>query len=223
MILAYLRRPSAGALALLAVLATSAQAFDRPITHMVVPSQTHDKPHRGHPGDPVNVLMVGRPERVEACILKAGWIEADAVTLRSTLKLGRAIARHHDYPTAPVSPLYLFGRKQDLAFEKHSENPNHRDHLRVWRSALHDRTGRPFWAVAVTKDVRIGFKRTNHMPTHHIAPDVDAEQRMIVADLKDAGCVSDAYAIQGMHPGTYYNGGGDPFTTRGKVQVVLLK
>ena len=48
-------------------------------------------------------------------------------------------------PDAPVSPLYLFGRKQDLAFEQEvGRSADRRHHVRWW---LTDQTeaGRPFW------------------------------------------------------------------------------
>ena len=54
--------------------------------------------------------------------------------------------------TAPVSDLYLFGRKQDLAFEQPvGDSPRQRHHVRFWRwdKLEHDR---PVWVGSI--DVR---------------------------------------------------------------------
>ena len=81
------------------------------------------------------------------------------------------------YAEAPVSPLFVFGRKQDLAFEKPvGENARRRHHVRFWRSTDLGREGVPLWIGAVTFDRSVGLSRTTGQITHHIAPDIDAER-----------------------------------------------
>ena len=67
-----------------------------------------------------------------------------------------------------VSDLYLFGRKQDLAFERPiGDNPRKRHHVRFWHwDKLED--GRPVWFGSATLDERVGLQlhdRPGH-PSH---------------------------------------------------------
>lgn len=79
-----------------------------------LPKVTHDA--EGIPGDPLNVALVG--DELVAAMLAARWEPADPITLRSSLKIARSVVLHRPDPEAPVSALYVFGRKQDLAFEQ---------------------------------------------------------------------------------------------------------
>jgi hypothetical protein len=89
-----------------------------------------------------------------------------------------------------VSSLYLWGRKEDLAFEQPvGGDPARPHHMRFWRSAEVDATGRPLWIGAETYDARVGFSHTTGQITHHIAPDVDAERDRLLQTLQQAGQV----------------------------------
>jgi len=70
------------------------------------------------PGDPLNVALVGNEREVKKVMLAAGWFPADPLTLESCLEIAEASVLKRTYEDAPVSNLFLFGRKQDLAFEK---------------------------------------------------------------------------------------------------------
>ena len=72
----------------------------------------------GIPGDPINLGLIGREEDVAVAMNAAGWFPADPITLRSSLGIVGSALLHRPYPTAPVSNLFLFGRREDLAFEK---------------------------------------------------------------------------------------------------------
>src|SRR5271170_3048757 len=71
----------------------------------------------GLPGDPLNIALVGSKEEVITAMTLAHWTPADAVTWRSSLRIGTSVLLHRSYSTAPVSPLFMWGRQQDLAFE----------------------------------------------------------------------------------------------------------
>ena len=96
----------------------------------------------GIPGDPINVGLVGTKDQLIAAMLAAGWYPADPITLRSSLDIAASVVLDRPDPDAPVSPLYLFGRKQDLAFEQEvGRSADRRHHVRWW---LTDRDrGRP--------------------------------------------------------------------------------
>jgi hypothetical protein len=117
-----------------------------------------------------------------------GWLPADPITLRSSIRIVADTVLRRPDEDAPVSNLFLFSRKQDPAFEQPVEGgPRHRHHVRFWRwNKLYE--GRPAWIGAVTYDERAGFSHTIGQVTHHISPDFDAE-RSLANELQKAGVV----------------------------------
>ena len=176
------------------------------------------------PGDPLNISLVGTEEEVDAAMLAAGWLPADPITLRSSLRIAAGTILRRSYETAPVSSLYVWGRKQDLAFQQPVGNdPRRRHHVRFWRSDKVDEHNRPLWAGSVTFDTRVGFSHTTGQITHHIDADVDEERDKLLADLQRAGVVAQVDWIDGFHDKLQgRNGGGDPWHTDGRMAVAYL-
>lgn len=177
----------------------------------------------GHPGDPVNMALQGGEEQVVKAMLAAGWTPADPITLASSVRIAVDTVMRRSDDSAPVSPLLLFGRKQDLAFEQPVPGgPRHRHHVRFWRWAQL-RDGSPVWFGAVTYDDRAGLSWTTGQVTHHVAPDVDAERDRVVADLQRAGWSGGVEWIDGFHRQREgRNGGGDRWLTDGRLALVRL-
>jgi hypothetical protein len=175
-------------------------------------------------GDPLNLALVGSEDAIATAMLGAGWRPADPITLRTTLHLSRATLLKHPYEEAPVSNLYLWGRKQDLAFQHPArKDPSQRHHVRFWCSAELDDAGRPLWVGAATFDRSVGLSHTTGQITHHIAPDVDTERDKLLADLEAAGHIEEIRWIDEFHTLlTGRNGGGDPFHTDGRLPLALL-
>ena len=91
----------------------------------------------GLPGDPVNVVLVGTLQQLRAAFAIVGWSEADRLGLKSSWRMIRAFVLNAPYPRAPFSTLYLFGRGQDVGFQKPIGNsPRKRDHIRFWALGL---------------------------------------------------------------------------------------
>ena len=133
------------------------------------------------------------------------------------------VLRHPD-DDAPVSNLFLFGRRQDLAFEQPMPGgPGKRHHVRFWRwDKLYE--GRPAWFGAATFDRSVGFSHTTGQVTHHIAPDVDAERDRLATELQQAGVVQAVDYMDGFHAELEgRNGGGDPWHTDGRLAIVTLR
>lgn len=177
----------------------------------------------GIPGGPVNVALIGTRGELIGAMIAAQWYPADPITLRSSLDIAASVLLHRPDPDAPVSPLYLFGRKQDLAFEQDvGGSADHRHHVRWW---LTDRTeeGRHFWLGAASYDRDSGLSHLTGQITHHIGPDVDAERDRLMAGLAGRGLLEDQYQIPGMGPTTNaHNAGGDRFYTDGMIDVGVL-
>jgi LssY C-terminus len=178
----------------------------------------------GLPGDPLNVALIGTETALKKILLAAKWDQADPLTLRSSLEIAEAAVLERPYVDAPVSNLYLWGRKEDLAFEQPvGDNPRQRHHVRFWRADQVDRDGRPVWVGAAIYDTSVGFSDTTGQITHHTAADIDAERDKLFRDLKQTGDLSEVYTIQGFHKILQgRNGGGDPWHTDGGLAVGVI-
>lgn len=178
----------------------------------------------GIPGDPINVALVGTRSEVERIMQAAGWDPADALGMRSDLKIAADTVLERPYADAPVSSLYLFGRKEDLAYEKPvGDDPRQRNHVRFWQSTKHDPDGRPFWMGSATYDERVGFSHTTGEITHHIGGDVDTERDRLIHDLQRTGELAETYTVKNFHKiREGRNGGGDPWHTDGGLSVGVI-
>jgi LssY C-terminus len=188
-----------------------------------IPNITHTVD--GIPGDPLNVSLIGTESDLKKIMLAAQWYPADPLTLRSRLEIAGAAVFEHPYDDAPVSNLYLWGRKEDLAFEQPVGNdPRQRHHVRFWRSERLDPDGRPVWVGAAIFDQRIGLSHTTGQITHHTAPDIDAERDTLFSDLQRTGELSEVFFVDGFHRVREgRNGGGDPWFTDGRLEVGVIR
>ncbi len=178
----------------------------------------------GIPGDPINVGLVGTREELIRAMLAAGWRPADPITLRSSVEIAASVVLDRPDLDAPVSPLYLFGRKQDLAFEQEvGRSADRRHHVRWWLTGQSEQ-GRPFWLGDASFDVGSGVSHLTGQITHHIDPDVDAMRDGLMADLARAGMLSDQFQLPGLGPTVDgRNAGGDRYFTDGMIDVGVLK
>jgi hypothetical protein len=178
----------------------------------------------GIPGDPINVGFLGHERDLFQSLEAAGWRKAKPLSVESLLKMGASLVGDRPDRQAPVSPLYLFGRKEDLAFEKEAgANLSHRNHVRFWRADFLGVDGKPFWVGSASFDRSVGFSRYTGQVLHHIDPDLDAERDKLIADLNRAGRLDDIYRVSGIGP-TFNgrNGEGDWYYTDGEVLVGVL-
>src|SRR4029077_20699624 len=91
----------------------------------------------GLPGDPINLVLIGTRQQLQAAFAAAGWATADRLRLKSSWRMCRAFVLKSPYPPAPFSTLYLFGRGQDVGFQKAIDNsPRKRHHIRFWALSL---------------------------------------------------------------------------------------
>ena len=174
-------------------------------------------------GDPVNVALVGTKDQLVAAMLAARWQPADPITFKNSVKLVESVALHRPDETAPVSNLYLWNRKEDLAFEQEvGKDASRRHHVRFWQST-NELGGRPLWLGAATFDTKVGFSRTTGVITHHIDANVDADRDKLLNDLATAGKLLLVERVENFHQQhDGRNGGGDPYHTDGKLLLGIL-
>jgi hypothetical protein len=187
-----------------------------------VPTRTHDR--SGNPADPVNIALVGTAAEIREAFAKAGWAQADSLSRRADLAIAKSVLMRRPDSTAPVSSLYLFRRRQDIAFEREvGRSASRRHHVRLWLADGVTDQGRPVWIGDATYDVRAGISHRTLTPTHHIEADVDRERDTLMADLATAGQLSERYAVTGMGPRVdAHNASGDRFNTDGELDVGVI-
>ena len=179
---------------------------------------------QGIPGDPLNVALIGREEDVIHAVLGSGWMPADPITLRSSARIASSVLLDRPYDEAPVSNLFVFGRKQDLVFQKaDGKSARRRHHVRFWKSVELGRGATPLWIGAVTFDRSVGFSHTTGQITHHIGPNIDAERDGLIGDLRNGGWLSEIFQVTGVGSTLLgRNGGGDLYYTDGELTVGVV-
>jgi hypothetical protein len=176
-------------------------------------------------GDPVNLVVIGRFETLLSSFA-ARWDESETITLATCWKTVRAFLFGAQYRYSPVSPLYLFGRSQDVALQRARHTINDRLHLRLWLTPLvfHEK---PVWVGQVSRDIGVRFTtKTWNLTTHRVDPDLDEARDYVVEDLLQARHVHATGYVEGVgacdSAAPRHNLTGDPYTTDGRRAVILL-
>jgi len=196
----------------------------------------------GFASDPLNIAIIGSKRRLVRSMRAAGWHVADQHTWRNIIREVAAGILNQPYPTAPMSNLYLFGRKQDIGFEIPIEGERgHRHHVRFWATTYenngeltakkirwHERKERLqgsdlLWVGAASRDVGFAIIKHNVQVTHMIDPDTNRERDLIVKGLAESGLLS---STQDIRLGRAYRVSnralGGHLRSDGKLQVVRL-
>lgn len=179
-------------------------------------------------GDPVNLAMLGTEDEIHAALAAAGWTRADDVTAASSLRIISSTITRRSYDEAPVSPLFLFGRQQDFAYQQEvAGNPAKRHHVRFWRCPddwLLPGGRRVEWLAAGTFDRAVGLSLFTLQVTHKIDADTDIERDHIIDTITRAVPGARLDVIRDFSTGYHSrNGGGDSITTDGDMPIVDLR
>jgi hypothetical protein len=182
-----------------------------------------------HPGDPLNVALVGSEDQIQQIMKAAKWYPAAALGLESDFRIGADVVLDRPDDHAPVSNLYLFGRKEDLAFEQPvGDSPRHRHHVRLWKlksekNGDKEEDGPVEWIGSAVYDKGVGLSRTTGQITHVTAENIDAERDYLFKCLAATNDLADEYAVPDFHKQrSGKNGGGDPWTTDGALYVGVI-
>ena len=202
----------------------------RVLTHLYLPgyfigrARTSD----GLLGDPVNIALLGEGAQIHEAMTAAGWTRADDVSLASGMRIVGTTLSRQSYAEAPVSPLRLFDRSQDFAYQQEvAGNPAKRHHVRFWRcpEGWMLPGGSPVgWLAAASYDRSVGLSLFTFQVTHRISQDVDAERDYTVASLTGGNPAASVDVIRHFSSGYHSrNGGGDAIVTDGDLPVVDVR
>ena len=179
---------------------------------------------QGIPGDPINVGLIGTRDDVVRAFHAASWYPADPVTLRTSLEIIGSVLLDRPYKTAPVSPLYFEGRREDLAFERPAGgSADRREHVRLWQALANGTDTRPVWLGSATFDSGVTLSRDTGQVTHRIAPAIDEERNRLIEGLNSARMVVGIDQMKGIGPTlTGRNAEGDPYYSDGEIWIARL-
>jgi len=138
-------------------------------------------------GDPLNVVLIGQPL---IALSRSGWSFTHRIDLRTVEREIGAALSGSPYKVAPVSSLYAFGRKQDVALQRARQTLTRRNHMRLWLAPFRFE-GRDVWLGQISRD--IGIKLTPKSPTlttHVIDPAVDEARAYLLQSLFTPGVVA---------------------------------
>ncbi|MGB6637764.1 MAG: LssY C-terminal domain-containing protein, partial [Bradyrhizobium sp.] len=177
-------------------------------------------------GDPLNIVVIGQGLDALFPFIGRGWKLDEPFDLHSAYRTIQAFLFRSEYLNAPVSPLYVFGRQQEVALQKARNTVSLRNHLRLWLAPF-TVGGQQVWVGQISRD--IGIKLTTqvwYLTTHRISPAVDQDRFYLLQDLIMSGAVSRFGFVKGVGvssmPNPRVNLGGDPYLTDGLRLVVCL-
>ena len=179
-------------------------------------------------GDPINLALLGHEAQVHAAMTGAGWTRADDLSLRSGLKIFTSTLRRHSYHEAPVSPLNLFDRQQDFAYQQEvAGSPSKRHHVRFWRCPEGWMLPGGYavdWLAAGTYDRSVGLSLFTLQVTHKIEENTDIERDYIVETVMTGSPEVEVEVIENFSTGYHSrNGGGDLIITDGNLPIIDVR
>ena len=168
-------------------------------------------------GDPLNLVVVGSGDDVYHSFIRAGWDETETITSGSAVRTGFSFLFGGRYRYSPVSALYVFGRRQDIALQKARGSIHERNHLRLWLAPVTFR-GQFVWVGQISRDIGVRFT-TRTIVTHKIDPDVDETRSYLAQDLLYSQGLSKIAYVKGVGAAPMesprQNLTGDPYFTDG--------
>jgi hypothetical protein len=178
-------------------------------------------------GDPLNLVLVGERDDLIAAFTRRGWHPTEIIHAESLWRTVRSFVQGSRYRYSPISPLYVYGRPQDVAGQKARATIHERNHYRFWLSPIRFQ-GKEVFVGQISRDIGVKFTlKSPTISTHVIDPDIDEARRYLVEDLAYSqalhriGFVKGAAALTKDGPPT--NLTGDPYYTDGLRAVLFFE
>jgi LssY C-terminus len=177
-------------------------------------------------GDPVNFVLIGSDDDILGALTRQGWDPTHALGAATAWTMFRAYISANDYRYAPISPLYFYGRRQDIALQKARTTINQRNHLRLWK-APYSYEGKSVWLGQISRDIGVRFAiNAPFFVTHVIEPDLDDARSYLIQDLMASEYLHAFGWLKGVgqvrQDETRVNLTGDPYFTDGLRAVMMI-
>ena len=177
-------------------------------------------------GDPINFVLIGSDDDILGALTREGWDPTHAIGAATAWSTFRAYISDNSYRYSPISSLYFYGRRQDIAMQKARSTVNQRNHLRLWR-APYSYKGKRVWVGQISRDIGVRFASNAPLfVTHVIEPDLDEARSYLIQDLLASEYLEAFGWLKGVgrtpqeHPRV--NLTGDPYFTDGLRAVMVI-
>src|SRR5262245_23568401 len=167
-------------------------------------------------GEPLNVLLAGSREQVEAALKEAGYQPFETLWAKAGPRAFVALAERNGFRPAPVPQ--LDGQDAALTFEKQNNTLARRHRVRLWARTETVR-GQPAWLGSAVRCVDLVFDKASGTYRHRLDADTDAEREKVAQDLIATRRVA-ARGLAERKPGKPA-AAAVPLTTDGRLAVVL--
>lgn len=168
-------------------------------------------------GDPLNIVFVGTRQAIISALIRQGWHATEVNHMKSAMKTTRSFFLGSQYLYSPISPLYLYGRSQDIGLQKARQSISRRNHMRLWR-APYNFQNQEVYVGQISRDIGVKFQKRT-ITTHAIDPYVDHTRDGLMGDLAYSEGLSGVAYIEGSRESTedetYYNLTPDPYYSDG--------
>jgi hypothetical protein len=132
-------------------------------------------------GDPLNVVFVGERQVLYPTLVRQGWHVTEATSSGSVWRLIESSVFGSRYRYGPVSPLYVFGRRQDIAVQKARSDVNQRNHMRLWLAPVKV-NGTTVRIGQISRDIGVRLS-SKTFTTHQIDPAIDDTRWYLLQDM----------------------------------------
>lgn len=175
--------------------------------------------------DPINLAFDGPERDLHVAMRRAGWVLAEERTLASAWSMVRSTLLKRSFPAAPVSNLYLMGRRHDFTYQQEVGGTTaKRHHVRFWRMPTDfvlPGGYRADWLAAGTYDRAVGFSFFTLQITHRIDENIDVERDYLIDTVRFADPEIPVEVIAEFSTAYHdRNGQGDRFRTDGHLPVI---
>ena len=151
-------------------------------------------------GDPLNIVVIGDVEQVVDAFIDNGWDETELLTTQNMIKAAKAFLSGSSYRHTIISPLYCFGRMQDLSMQKPRKTVSARNHLRLWMTSMMYK-GVPVWVGQISRDVGVRTTFKTWPPfTHKISPAVDEAREYLIENMVISNRLAEFGFVGGVGP-----------------------
>ncbi len=178
-------------------------------------------------GDPLNLVLIGGVNDLAPAVVRRNWHATEVIWSKALIRSFKSFFQGERYRYSPISSLYVYGRRQDIGFQKARSTINERNHMRLWLSPIRFR-GKRVFVGQISRDIGVKFTlKSPTISTHVIDPDVDEARRYLVEDLSYSQAVARVGYVKGVEVVTReeprMNLVGDPFYTDGLRAVLFFE
>ena len=177
-------------------------------------------------GDPLNLVLIGEFSDIVPALVRRNWHGTEIIWSEALKRTIKSFLQGERYRYSPISPLHVYGRKQDVGWQKARGTINERNHMRFWLSPIRFR-GQKVFVGQISRDIGVKFTlKSPTISTHVIDPDVDEARRYFVEDMAYSqalarhGYVNGVGVVSRQEPRV--NLVGDPFYTDGLRAVLFF-